>query len=169
MLSALFLILQAMHLLATVLASLFPPGIQVARLTLAVTSLTERRWSSRWAASVRRRARSSPGMMTGSAGTPRSRAISAAGTLPDTFTWPSDSCAPRLARRPDWRAAMAVPELARNWSWVAAARSRGEGLVRTEDLSLVSRARRTLASTFRLVGRLYLDRQVSTRSLILCA
>ena len=167
LLSTLFFSLHTMHLLATVLASLFPPGIQAARLTLAVTSLTERLWSSRWAASVRRRARSSPGMMTGSEGTPRSRAISAAGTLPDIFTWPPDSCAPRLARRPDCSAAMAVAELERNWSSAAAARSRGEGAMRTADLSLVSKARRTLARMFRLVCRLYLDRQVSARPLIL--
>ena len=41
---------HTMHLLATVLASLFPPGMKTVRHTLAVTSLTVIQWSSVWAA-----------------------------------------------------------------------------------------------------------------------
>ena len=74
LLMILLFFLHTMHLLATALASLLPPGMSTVRRTLAVMSRTVMRWSSAWASSVIRRARSSEGMRMGREDVPSRRA-----------------------------------------------------------------------------------------------
>ena len=68
------LVRHTMHLPATALANLFPPGMKAVRRTPEVTSHTVLRWSSRWASSVTLKASSSVGMITARESVPRSHA-----------------------------------------------------------------------------------------------